>query len=154
MGTKVVGIDVLYNVRSRNVQVTAKRVKPNTRYFVFMENTDLTPYAVPKYLPITMSRGTFAVNDIVESSNDEISGNASIKFRVASPNHKNGPYNNPSETVTILPFPNISVPTAYSSTRNIKHWYCSLGLQNNIENIGYVKKGMKFVNHQELLSAQ
>ena len=68
LGTKVVGIDVLYNVRSRNVQVTAKRVKPNTRYYVFMENTDLTQYAVPKYLPITMNRGTFALNDIVETS--------------------------------------------------------------------------------------
>ena len=59
LGTKVVGIDVLYNVRSRNVQVTVKRVKPNTKYYVFMENTDLTQYAVPKYLPITMIWGTF-----------------------------------------------------------------------------------------------
>ena len=147
LGTKVVGVDVLYNVRSRNVQVTAKRVKPNTRFYVFMENADLTQYAVPKYLPISMDRGTFAINDIVESSNDEISGNASIKFRVASPNHKDGPYNNPSDTVTILPFPNISVPTAYSSTSEILNIdTADLGLQNNIENIGYVKKGMKLVN--------
>ena len=68
LGTKVVGIDVLYSVRSRNIQVSAKRVKPNTRYYVFMENTDLTEYAVPKYLPITMKRGTFQTGDIVETS--------------------------------------------------------------------------------------
>ena len=68
LGTKVVGIDVLYNVRSRNIQVTAKRVKPNTRYYVFMENADLTQYAVPKYLSITMKKGTFATNDIIETS--------------------------------------------------------------------------------------
>ena len=37
LGTKVVGIDVLYSVRSRNIQVTVKRVKPNTRFYVFME---------------------------------------------------------------------------------------------------------------------
>ena len=85
-----------------------------------MENTDLTEYAVPKYLPISMDRGTFAVNDIVETSaSAAVLGQASIKFRVASPNHKDGPYNNPSDTVTILPFPNISVPTAYSSTSEI-----------------------------------
>ena len=147
LGTKVVGIDVLYNVRSRNIQVFAKKVKPNTRYYVFMENTDLTPYAVPKYLPITMNRGTFAINDIVESSNSETSGNASIKFRVASPNHKSGPYNNPNDLVTILPFPNITVPTAYSSTSEILNIdTADLSLENNIDNIGWARKGMQLVN--------
>ena len=37
-----------------------------------MENTDLTKYAVPKFIPITMDRGSFSVNDIVESSNEEV----------------------------------------------------------------------------------
>jgi len=147
LGTKVVGIDVLYNVRSRNVQVIAKRVKPNTRYYVFMENTDLTEFAVPKYLPISMNRGTFAVNDIVESSNSETPGNASIKFRVASPNHKSGSYNNPDDLVTILPYPNITVPTAYSSTSEILNIdTADLALENNIDNIGWVRKGMQLVN--------
>ena len=86
LGTKVVGVNVVYNVRSRNIEVFAKRLKPNTRYYVFMENTDLTKYAVPKFIPITMDRGSFSVNDIVESSNEEVTGDASIKFRVANPN--------------------------------------------------------------------
>jgi len=151
LGTKVVGVDVLYNVRSRNVQVTAKRVKPNTRYYVFMENTDLTEFAVPKYLPITMSRGTFAVNDIVETSvSAAVLGQASIKFRVASPNHKDGSYNNPTETLQRCILPNVgefTLPTAYSSTSEVLNVdTADLGLQNNIENIGYVKKGMKLVN--------
>ena len=59
LGTKVVGMNILYNVRSRNVQVVAERVKPNTRYYVFMENTDLTQYAVPKFLPIEMVKEDF-----------------------------------------------------------------------------------------------
>ena len=147
LGTKVVGIEVLYNIRSRNIEVSVKRVKPNTRYYVFMENTDLTQYAVPKYLPISMDRGTFSVNDIVQSSNSETSGNASIKFRVASPNHKSGPYNNPNDLVTILPYPNITVPTAYSSTSEILNVdTADLALENNIDNIGWVRKGMKLVN--------
>ena len=151
LGTKVVGIDVLYNVRSRNVQVTAKRVKPNTRYYVFMENTDLTQYVVPKYLPVTMNRGTFAVNDIVETSaSAAVLGQASIKFRVASPNHKDGDYNNPTETLARCILPNVgefTLPTAYSSTSEILNVdTADLGLQNNIENIGYVRKGMKLVN--------
>ena len=151
LGTKVVGIDVLYNVRSRNVQVTAKRVKPNTRYYVFMESTDLTQYAVPKYLPIIMKRGTFAVNDIVESSvSAAVIGQANIKFRVASPNHKDGDYNNPTETLQRCILPNIgefNLPTAYSSTSQVLNIdTADMGLQNNIEHIGYVKKGMGLVN--------
>ena len=147
LGTKVVGIEVLYNIRSRNIEVSVKRVKPNTRYYVFMENTDLTQYAVPKYLPISMDRGTFSVNDIVQSSNSITSTNASIKFRVASPNHKSGPYNNPDDLVTILPYPNITVPTAYSSTSEILNVdTADLALENNIDNIGWVRKGMKLVN--------
>ena len=51
LGTKVVGVNVVYNVRSRNVEVFAKRLKPNTRYYVFMENTDVTKYAVPNFNP-------------------------------------------------------------------------------------------------------
>jgi hypothetical protein len=94
-----------------------------------------------------MNRGTFAINDIVESSNSETSGNASIKFRVASPNHKSGPYNNPNDLVTILPFPNITVPTAYSSTSEILNIdTADLSLENNIDNIGWARKGMQLVN--------
>ena len=151
LGTKVVGIDVLYNVRSRNIQVTAKRVKPNTRYYVFMESTDLTQYAVPKYLPIIMKRGTFAINDIVESSvSAAVIGQANIKFRVASPNHKDGDYNNPTETLQRCILPNIgefNLPTAYSSTSQVLNIdTADMGLQNNIEHVGYVKKGMGLVN--------
>ena len=152
LGTKVVGIDVLYNVRSRNIQVTAKRVKPNTRYYVFMENTDLTQYAVPKYLPISMNRGTFAVNDVVESVGmiEDITSFGDIKFRVASPNHKDGSYNNPSETISRCILPNVgevTIPTAYSSTSQILNIdTADLGLENNIDHIGYVRKGMNLVN--------
>jgi len=147
LGTKVVGIDVLYNVRSRNVQVHAKRLKPNTRFYVFMENTDLTSFAVPKYLPITMNRGTFLPNDIVESVGEVNPGSASIQFRTAAINHKLGPFNNPDKTLDRCVLPNvgeITIPTAYSSTSEIINIdTADLSLDNNIGTGGYVKKGMK-----------
>ena len=155
LGTKVVGIDVLYNVRSRNVQVTVKRVRPNTRFFVFMENTDLTEYAVPKYLPITMKRGTFKAGEIVETSVAlTVLGAPKIKCRVAEPDHKRGEFNNPlSETYEgidrcILPdIGEIILPTAYSSTSQVLNIdTADLGLQNNIDHVGYVTKGMHLVN--------
>ena len=149
LGTKVVGMNVLYNVRSRNVQVFAERVKPNTRYYVFMENTDLTKYAIPKFLPIQMVKGTFAVNDIVESisQSNETSSVPEIKFRVATPNHLEGPYNNPVEVITNLPYPDTTLSSAYSSTSEVLNIdTADLSLENNVEHSGYVYKGMSLVN--------
>jgi len=150
LGTKVVGIDVLYNVRSRNVQVHAKRLKPNTRFYVFMENTDLTLFAVPKYLPITMNRGTFLPNDIVESVGEVNPGSANIKFRTAVINHKLGPYNDPDQTLARCILPNvgeITIPTTYSSTSEIINIdTADLALDNDTETGGYVKKGMKITS--------
>ncbi len=151
LGTKVLGIDVLYTVRSRNVEVFAKRLKPNTKFYVFMENQDLTKYAVPKYLPITMTRGSFSVNEEVETVESAGSGIPNIRCRVANPNHKIGPYNDPNEIVTILPVANdsdpIAVPQTYSSTSQILNIdTADLALQNNPNHFGYVKKGQSIVN--------
>ena len=153
LGTKVLGVDVLYNVRSRNVEVFAKRLKPNTKYYVFMENQDLTKYCVPKFLPITMVRGSFAVNEEVESVQNTTTqgGVPNIKCRVASPSHKFGPYNDPNEIVTILPVVDggepISIPQSYSSTSQILNIdTADLALQNNVDHFGYVRKGQSIVN--------
>ena len=59
LGPKLTGADVRYNCRSRNIEVVGKRLKPNTKYYVFMENVDVTQYCVPKLIPITMNRGSF-----------------------------------------------------------------------------------------------
>ena len=147
LGTKVVGIEVLYNIRSRNIEVYGKRLKPNTRYYVFMENTDLTQYAVPKLLPITMNRGTFAANDIVESSNPAGSATASILFRVASSNHKIGPYNDATTTYTTEPYTNTPLPAVYSSTSSILNVDTGgLAMHTTPDHLGWVRKDMKLVN--------
>ena len=149
LGTKVVSMNVAYNVRSRNIEIFAQRLKPNTQFYVFMENTDLTPYAVPKFLPISMVKGTFAVNDIVESisQSNETTSVPEIKFRVATSNHKEGPYNNPIETISNLAYPNTTLSSAYSSTSDILNIdTADLSLENNVENGGYVFRGMQLVN--------
>ena len=150
LGTKVVGIDVLYNVRSRNVQVHAKRLKPNTRFYVFMENTDLTLFAVPKYLPITMNKGTFAPNELIGSVGEENPGSANIQFRTANINHKLGPFNNPDKTLGRCILPNvgeITIPTAYSSTSEIVNIdTADLAQPRDPLTGGYVKKGLKIAS--------
>ena len=147
LGNKVVGVDVLYNLRSRNIEVVGKRLKPNTRYYVFMENIDMTAYAVPKLLPITMDRGTFATNDIVESTNPAGSATASILFRVASANHKFGPYNDATATYATEPYDRTPLSDVYSSTSTILNVDTGgLAFHTAVDHLGWVKKGMKLVN--------
>ena len=99
LGTKVVGTEIIHNTRTRNVEIRGKRLKPNTKYYVFMENTNVTEWCTPKLLPITMTRGSFEKGDIVQTANATIGipGVASILFRVAQSDHKNGEFDAPSE---------------------------------------------------------
>ena len=54
LGNTVVSTETIFTVRSRNIEINATNLKPNTRYYVFMENVDMNEYAVPKTLPITI----------------------------------------------------------------------------------------------------
>ena len=149
MGNKVLGIDILYNVRSRNVEVVGKRLKPNTRYYVFMENVDMTAYAVPKLLPVTMTRGSFSTGDLMYSVENPpgTAGKPSIHFRLTSSNHKIGPFNAPTETYTTNPYNSTSLPDTYSSTSTVLNVDTGgLAFFTEPDHIGYVKKGMNLVN--------
>ena len=129
MGNKVLGVDVLYNVRSRNVEVVGKRLKPNTRYYVFMENQDMTEYAVPKLLPVTMIRGSFSTGDLMYSVENPpgTTGKPSIHFRLTTQNHKTGSFNgqkngapDPDYTTYVTnPYDSTSLPDTYSSTSTV-----------------------------------
>ena len=139
LGNRVVGVDVLFNCRSRNIEVVGKRLKPNTRYFVFMENVDLSQYAVPKFLPITMVRGSFATGDIVDTVTPPGSTTASIRVRLAQPNHLFGTFNNPSDTR--------GSTTQYSGTSSqLNIDTAGLASQTRPDHLGWVKSGSKLVN--------
>jgi len=145
LGTKVVGTEIIHNTRTRNVEITGKRLKPNTKYYVFMENTNVTEWCVPKLLPITMTRGSFEEGDIVQTSNATIGvpGIASILFRVAQSNHKSGTYNSPTETYNTSPYDNSSIPTVYSSSSTILNVdTAGLTMHTKPDHLGWVKKGM------------
>ena len=149
LGNKVLGVDVLYNVRSRNIEIVGKRLKPNTRYYVFMENQDMSAYAVPKLLPVTMSRGSFSTGDLIYSVEHPpgTAGKASIHFRLTSSDHKIGPFNEPTEKYTINPYDSTPLSTTYSSTSTILNVDTGgLAFFTEADHIGYVKKGMTLVN--------
>ena len=138
-----------YNVRSRNIEVSGKKLKPNTRYYVFMENQDMTEYAVPKLLPVVMTKGSFSTGDLMYSVENPpgTAGKPSIHFRLTSSNHKIGPFNEPTETYATNPYDSTSLPNTYSSTSTILNVDTGgLAFFTEPDHIGYVKKGMNLVN--------
>lgn len=130
-------------MRSRNIEVVARRLKPNTLLNAFFDNVSVSQYIVPKLLEVTMQSGTFANGETVVGKNE----NQTIVFRLANQNHKFGPYNNPSETFTSNPYdPSNNLSSSYSSTTTILNVdTASLESQSVTQFFGSVSKGMKLV---------
>jgi hypothetical protein len=114
---EVTRTDIPY-IRSRNIQFIGSRLKPNTRFNVIFDSKNLsdsssgTTFAFPKLLEITDVLGSFKVGETVVGSDSN--GNKIIKFRVCTPNHKDGPHNSPTVTYTINPYtPTVGISTLY-----------------------------------------
>ncbi len=108
--------DIKY-IRSRNVGFIATRVKPNSKFnFLFdsrnlSDNSSDSTYAFPKLIQISNVTGSFNIGESVSGS--DTNGNK-VKFRLCTPNHKTGPYNNPDFTYKINPYsPSVSLPELY-----------------------------------------
>ena len=157
LGNRVIGVETIHNCRSRNIHVTGKKLKPNTKYYVFMESVDMNEFAFPKQLPVTMIRGAFKTGDIIESL--EVStvyqqgaggagGGSGIIFRAAQHDHEVGPFNAPTTVVDGL-------SSSYSGTSEfINIDLADLSNQTKPGHIGYVKKGMLLANHAGTAEAQ
>jgi len=130
-------------MRSRNIEVVAKRLKPNTRFYGFFDSKDMNPYFIPKLLEVKMVSGTFQAGETVTG----MLGAKNISFRLASQNHKYGPYNAPTETYTINPYQAVSgLSSIYSSTSTLLNVDTfSLQLKSTSEFYGCIAIGMQLV---------
>jgi len=126
-GDRIVSRDLIGFMRSRNVQFVAKRVKPSTRLYAFFDGRDVTQYCVPKLLEISMASGVFQIGETVTGTTRPIGGapqnnnlvDPSIRFRVATSNHMEGPYNAPTKKYGTSPYSAEPIPATYSSTSTI-----------------------------------
>ena len=126
VGDRVVSRDLIQFMRSRNIQFDARRVKPLTRMYAFFDGIDVTRYCTPKLLEIEMTTGTFQVGEVVTGRMEntglsEQTGDttASITFRVASLNHREGPFNAPTAIYRQNPYNGSDIGSTYSSTSTI-----------------------------------
>ena len=63
MGSRVVRRDIIHFMRSRDIQFTAKGMKPYNRVYAFFDGVDVTRFCVPKLIEIEMISGTFRVSE-------------------------------------------------------------------------------------------
>ena len=138
-------------MRSRNTQFIATNLKPSTRYYQILHGrTDLD--FVPKLIEIATdstlntagATKAFVVGETVTGYVDDVE---LIKFRVCSPRHKFGPFNNPTSIYTINPYNKTeSISETYSQSSKILN-VDTTALSTEAQGLysGYLTVGMKLV---------
>ena len=101
-GAKVINTDLVPYMRSRNIDFSAKGLKPTTSVFAFFDGENVNKFIIPKLLEISMVTGTFEVGETVIGTTPN--GKELIRFRVAVANHKLGPYNDPGAVYNSNPY--------------------------------------------------
>ena len=167
-GDKIVKRDVILFMRSRNITFIGSQLKPQAEVYAFFDGINVTKYCTPKLLEINMVSGTFQVGETVvgqvpNKTNRNI--DPYIQFRVARPDHREGPFNNPSKIYKSNPYTTIlstaiqdfyqiegtasiqtqanAIPSTYSSTSTILNIdLLSLSSQPQGSFFGYVESGM------------
>jgi hypothetical protein len=143
LGDKVISREIITTMRSRNIEIIAKRLKPSSRVYAFFDNVDMTSYVVPKLIEVSMSSGTFTAGETVVGS----LGSKSIRFRLSTQNHKYGPYNSPTEIFSTNPYLlENSLSSSYSSTTTLLNVdTASLEMQASSGFYGSIAKSMQLV---------
>jgi hypothetical protein len=150
LGDRIVSRDIIPYMRSRNIEFRISRLKPNTRFYVFFDGINVTKYCTPKFIEITMKSGSspFRIGEIVEARLD-LDGDKKrdlMTFRVAHPQHLEGPYNAPTDFIGENPYNDgTSLGNVYTSTSNVLNVdIFSLSAQITEFN-GYLVKGIKLI---------
>jgi len=150
LGDRIVSRNIIHFMRTRNIEFTATRMKPFTRVYSFFDNVDVNPFCLSKLVEIEMVSGTFTVGENVvgrmSDAQEQLigSGAPSINFRVATANHKYGPYNNPEDVFDSNPYDrNNALPATYSESSTILNIDTfSLSQEAWPEYSGYLATGM------------
>ena len=118
--------DLLPNMREQNIEFVGTRLKPITEHHVTFQGIDMIDnrsYVIPKLLEVTPIQGSFQVGETVRGSvvtTQTTSQATELRFRLAQPNHKGGPYNAPTVFVNTNPYePTVGFSSSYSETSTV-----------------------------------
>ena len=149
--------DVLRNsgtelyMRSRNTGFTAVNLKPLTRVYQFLDGNSGVDF-VPKLVEIAndstlQNYGASAAFQVGETVLGSFNDSNLIKFRVASSNHKEGAFNDPSVTYSTNPYlTSETIPSSYSASSKVLNIDVN-SLCQEAQGLysGYLTVGMKLV---------
>jgi len=108
--------DVDPYLRSRNYSFIAESLKSFTQHYGSLDDVSSID-VVPKLLEITMLSGAFVSGEDVEGY---IGTQKVITFRLATANHKSGPYDQPSKVYGKNPYDRTqTVPSSYASSSSL-----------------------------------
>ncbi len=97
-------------IRSRNIEYSVDGLRPNTRFFTFFDNLGNVD-VVPKVIGIENVIGAFTVGETITA----LVNGETYTFRLCRPDHKSGPFAEPTVTYEVNPLDrNETLPTAYS----------------------------------------
>jgi hypothetical protein len=111
-------------MRSRNTEFSVSNLRAFTQYYSFLDGISTIDFT-PKLIEVTSdvqlqnpgTDGSFTVGENIVGFDN---GVPIITFRLAQPNHKSGPFNNPSKTYDVNPYSKSEIlPTAYSESSTV-----------------------------------
>ena len=135
-------------MREQNISFNGTRLKPGMNHYNWWSGTDMienNTYTIPKLLEVTPVQGAFQIGETV--SGTVFGSDAEIRFRLASPNHKDGPYNAPVLFYDENPYsPNVGLSSSYSETTTVLNIDTqSLNQKSDGNFFGYASIGMRLV---------
>jgi len=144
LGDKIVSRDIIPFMRQRNIEIITHRMKPRTRFYAYFDNVDVTLFTTPKLLEIEMESGVFQAGETVQAPCEL---RTTFSFRLAAANHKEGPYNAPTKTLTLNPYtPGAGIPDSYSTSSTILNIDTfSLATQTQGQFFGRAHKGLRLI---------
>ena len=145
--------EAIPNMREQNIAFTATRLKPGTNHYNSFAGEDMLENnirTIPKLLEVTPIQGAFQVGETVRGlavSSQNASQGVDLRFRLAAPNHKDGPFNNPTITFTNNPYTaNVGLSSAYSETTTVLNVDIqSLNQKSDGNFFGFALVGMRLV---------
>ena len=149
------------NLRSQNIEFTGYRLKPGTKYYSSFSRVDMSDnrsLTVPKLIEVTPVKGAFQVGETVIGrllTNQNSNTIPEIRFRVATPNHKDGPYNAPTLVYEASPYDSAGISSSYSDTSTIINVDTgSLNEKSDERFFGHIVKDMRLVGQTSNAEAQ
>jgi hypothetical protein len=138
-------------MRSRNTEFKVSNLKANTRFYQFLDgnsNVDVVPKLIEVANDVTLQNyGSSSAFRVGETVIGTVNGVERIRFRVCTPNHKFGPFNNPESTYNINPYIKTeNIGNVYSSTTKVLNVdTASLSEVAQGDYFGYIVTGMQLV---------